>query len=157
MKLTIEADWRRWNRPLDLQIFRHGRNEIAEDRLRIALRFVLRICQFLSISPGRILFTDTKRITRSLACTARRGIIMGYIYRRYRVYRAVRRGRSWIFHRDCITLTLRRYLSRLGAGQASHKYMHNNVTQFILRPTSAQNVPRPGADVILLTAVPFDT
>jgi len=41
---------------------------------------------------------------------------------------------------------------RLGARQASHKYMHNNVTRFILRPTSAQNVPRPGADVILLTA-----
>jgi len=53
---------------------------------------------------------------------------------------------------DCITHNVRRYLSCLGTRQASHKYMHNNVTQFILRPMSAQNVPRPGAAVIILMA-----
>jgi len=53
---------------------------------------------------------------------------------------------------DCITHNVRRYLSCLGTRQASHKYMHNNVTQFILRPMFAQNVPRPGAAVIILMA-----
>lgn len=86
-------------------------------------------------------------------CVARRRIITGiYLSKEHR-------GHAGGTSRTLVNIpsrlhnaNARRYLSRLGARQASHKYMHNNVTQFILRPTSAQNVPRPGADVILLTA-----